>query len=118
MAILAEQVFSETMSPIDRERAARRSNELIEQYLTLQQLRKARKLTQVQLGSRTGKDQVAISHIERRTDMLLSTVRTYVEAMGGTLTLMVQFEDRKPVFLTGLTDEEPKAAPRAAGETP
>ena len=85
MAILAEEVFSKTMSPDDRERAAHRADDLIEQYLTLQQLRKARKLTQVQLGSRTGKDQVAISHIEKRTDMLLSTVRTYVEAMGGTV---------------------------------
>jgi hypothetical protein len=52
-----------------------------------------------------GKDQVQISQIEKRTDILLSTPRRHVEAMGGNLSLVLQFEDRDPVFLAGL--EEP-----------
>jgi hypothetical protein len=63
-----------------------------------------------------GKEQVAISQIEKRTDMLLSTLRGYVEAMGGNLSLVVQFDDREPVFLTGLSDEEPRSRPRRVVE--
>jgi hypothetical protein len=50
-------------------------------------------------------------------DMLLSTLRTHVEAMGGKLNLFVQFEDRPPVYLTGFDDEEPKSAPGHVTET-
>jgi len=72
------------------------------EYLTLRDLRKARKLTQVQLAETLGQKQVSIAKLEKRTDLLLSTLRRYVEAMGGTLDLVVEFPDRPPVHLEGL----------------
>lgn len=72
-------------------------------YLTLQDLRKARELTQVRMAELLGKSQVTIAQLEKRSDVLLSTLRSYVEAMGGKLDLVVQFPDRRPVVLDGLT---------------
>ena len=87
----------------------KRSAELINEYETLQQMRKARALTQKKLAKKLGVAQVAISKLENRSDLLLSTLRSYVEAMGGTLDLIVRFPDRKPVKLAtiGIEDEEP-----------
>lgn len=114
MAIPAGEVFRKVLTPAQRAQADKRGKELVAQYATLQQLRKARELTQVRLAELLGKDQVSISQLEKRTDMLLSTLRGYVEAMGGSLSLVVQFDDREPVFLAGLSDDEPPAAPRSA----
>ena len=41
--------------------------------------------------------QSAVSRIERRTDMYLSTLTHVVAAMGGTLEIIAQFPDRPPV---------------------
>jgi DNA-binding XRE family transcriptional regulator len=112
MAIPADDVFAQLLTPEQRAEADKHGQELLAQYLTLQQLRKARDMTQVALAKTLGKEQVAISQIEKRTDMLLSTLRGYVEAMGGNLSLVVQFDDRNPVFLTGLNDDEPRSWPR------
>lgn len=73
-------------------------------YLTLRDLRKARHLTQAQLAATLGQNQVSIAKLEKRSDLLLSTLRRYVEAMGGRLDLTIQFPDRPPVKLQGLTD--------------
>lgn len=113
MAIPAEDVFRKSMTPEERRRAAQRGAELISEQATLQQLRKARALTQTQLAKVLGKDQVSISQIEKRADMLLSTLRGYVEAMGGKLDLVVAFEGRAPVHLSGLgEDDAAERAPR------
>ena len=44
--------------------------------------------------------------MEKRGDLMLSTLRGYVEAMGGTLSLTVAFPDRAPVSLEGFGDTE------------
>ncbi|MET0481507.1 MAG: XRE family transcriptional regulator [Aestuariivirgaceae bacterium] len=106
MAKKAEDVFRKTMTTQARAAAERRGKELVAEYATLQQLRKARQLTQAQLAQTLGKDQVAISQIEKRADMLLSTLRRYVEAMGGQLDLVIQFKDQKPVHLRGFGDDQ------------
>jgi len=50
---------------------------------------------------------VTIAQMEKRADMLLSTLSSYIAAMGGKLNLVVEFPDRDPVILDGLsTDEE------------
>ena len=61
MAIPAADVFQTAMTVEERVRAASRGEALIAEYTTLQQLRKARALTQVELGRALGKDQVSIS---------------------------------------------------------
>lgn len=76
------------------------------EYLTLKDVRKARELTQVQLAETLGQKQVSIAKLEKRTDLLLSTLRRYIEAMGGKLDLVVEFPDRPPVHLEGLGEAD------------
>ena len=89
------------------------------EILTLQDLRKARELTQVQLAETLGQRQVSIAKLEKRSDLLLSTPRRSVEAMGGTLSLVVEFPDREPVTLGGIgyLDEGNAVSKRARAET-
>jgi transcriptional regulator with XRE-family HTH domain len=70
--------------------------------LTLRELRRARKITQVRLAKVLGITQDSVSRLERRSDVLLSTLRKAVKAMGGNLKLMVEFPDRAPVVLSGV----------------
>jgi transcriptional regulator with XRE-family HTH domain len=87
------------------------------EYPTLRDLRRARDLTRAQLAETLGQKQVSIARLEKRTDLLLSTLRRYVEAMGGTLSLVVAFPDRAPVRLDGLgeVDEPPRRRPEPGG---
>lgn len=74
-------------------------------YMTLKDLRRAQDMTQAHLAKRLGKNQVTIAQMEKRTDLLLSTLRHYVEALGGRLDLVVQFPDQAPVILKQLNGE-------------
>lgn len=56
-------------------------------------LRQAREMTQVALAERLDVPQAAISRMERRTDLLLSTMRGYIEGLGGKLELRAVFPD-------------------------
>ena len=76
---------------------------LIEEEITLRDLRKAHDLTQERMAEALHISQDGVSRIEKRSDFLLSTLRSYVEAMGGKLRLIVEFPDRQPVSLSGLT---------------
>lgn len=99
--------------PADRRaRVEKRGQELIEEYRTLQDLRKARDLTQARLAETLGVKQENISRLEKRSDLLLSTLRSYVRAMGGTLELVAKFPDRRPVVLSSLFEEERPAPKR------
>jgi DNA-binding XRE family transcriptional regulator len=83
MAISADDVFAETMSPELLEASDLRAKELFQEFETLQQLRKARSLTQEHIGQKLGKKQVSIAQLEKRSDFLLSTLKGYVKALGG-----------------------------------
>lgn len=76
---------------------------------TLKDLRQASQQTQQQLAAVLGVGQDTISRLEKRSDMLLSTLRHYVESMGGKLELVAQFPDRPPVVIEHL-GVEPSAA--------
>lgn len=69
---------------------------------TLKDLRLAVEQTQQDLAATLGVGQDTISRLEKRSDMLLSTLRRYVEAMGGTLELVAQFPNRPPVVIDHL----------------
>jgi DNA-binding XRE family transcriptional regulator len=77
---------------------------------TLKDLRIAAKQTQEDLAAALGVGQDTISRLERRSDMLLSTLRHYVESMGGKLELVAQFPDRPPVVIEHLGIEEDAAS--------
>ncbi|WP_166360711.1 XRE family transcriptional regulator [Pseudomonas akapageensis] len=87
-----------------RERIEQRGHELIQEHMTLQQLRKDLKLTQEAMADLLDIKQANVSKVEKRDDMLISTLRSYVEAMGGTLELIARLPDRGPVKLEGFRD--------------
>jgi DNA-binding XRE family transcriptional regulator len=70
---------------------------------TLKDLRQAAQQTQQDLAAALGVGQDTISRLEKRSDMLLSTMRRYVEAMGGSLELVAQFPNRPPVVIDHLS---------------
>jgi DNA-binding XRE family transcriptional regulator len=103
MAIPFDNVIA-SLSLDEQKAIAQRTEELIAEYMTLQDLRKARRLTQEQMAQFLGVRQDSISKLEEQSDLLLSTIRRYVEAMGGKLELRAEFPNRPAVILTGLTD--------------
>lgn len=101
------KTLDQVMKPIPAERRARierRGQELIDQHLTLQQLRRELNLTQEHMAELLATNQANVSKVEARTDMLLSTLRNYVEAMGGTLELVARMPGRDAVKLEGFRD--------------
>jgi predicted XRE-type DNA-binding protein len=80
------------MSPERRARvAARVKMELA--LMPLHRLRQAREMTQTRLAELLNVDQGRISKLEKRADMYISTLRSYVEAMGGVLEIRAVFPD-------------------------
>ena len=107
MAIPVDDILKK-LSPEEQRAIEARSRELIDEYRTLQDLRKARALTQERMAELLGIKQENVSRIEKRTDLLLSTLSSYVAAMGGRLRIVAEFPDRSPVVLSSLGNEEPK----------
>ena len=99
-----------SLSARRRKKIEARATALIGEEMTLQELRRARKLTQVRLAKALGISQDGVSRLEKRSDLLLSTMRKSVEAMGGNLSLVAEFPDRKPVILSGIATVEPDPA--------
>jgi transcriptional regulator with XRE-family HTH domain len=95
------------LSPAQRKKVEARVAELMAEEMTLRELRKARKLTQVRLAKALGVSQDSVSRLEKRSDLLLSTLRKAVQAMGGNLSLVAEFPDQAPVLLSGISDDEP-----------
>jgi transcriptional regulator with XRE-family HTH domain len=87
--------FSElraTMSPEAQARASARAEAMLLE-MQLHEIRKSRKVTQVELAKVMSVEQAAISKLERRDDMYISTLREYVKALGGELKLVASFPD-------------------------
>ncbi|MFQ5974185.1 MAG: helix-turn-helix domain-containing protein [Alphaproteobacteria bacterium] len=90
----------------ERKAVEARAAELIAEEMTLRDLRKALELTQKRVAAKLDINQENLSRLERRSDLLLSTLRGYVEAMGGELRLVAEFPGRPPVILRGLAPLE------------
>jgi len=80
------------MSPEARERSSKKAERLIEE-MPLNELRAARKLTQEKLAENLHVKQAAVSKLERRADMYVSTLREFIAAMGGELEITARFPD-------------------------
>lgn len=102
------EAVMQSLSPERRARIEARAALLIAEEMSLQELRRARKLTQVRMAKTLKVGQESISRLEKRTDLHISTLRHYVEAMGGSLSLVARFPDREPIELTGITTLEKK----------
>jgi transcriptional regulator with XRE-family HTH domain len=92
------------LSPTQRKKVETRAAQLIAEEMTLQQLRQACKLTQQKVARSLRIGQEGVSKIEKRSDLLISTLRDFVKAMGGELSLVVEFPNRKPVILSGIAE--------------
>ena len=96
------------LPPAQRKTVEARATELLAEEMTLRELRKARQLTQVRMAQQLGITQDSVSRLEKRSDLLLSTLRKTVEAMGGKLSLVAEFPDCAPVVLSGLAEDDPR----------
>src|ERR1700690_4568225 len=101
------------LSPAERKRVEDRAAEIIAEEMSLRDLRKARKLTQARLAKTLGITQDSVSRLEKRSDLLLSTLRKTVKAMGGDVRIVAEFPDRAPVLLSDLSeDNRPRKSSR------
>jgi len=100
-----DEIWSK-MTPERKNKIETRAREIIAEEMTLQELRKAHRMTQKNLAETLNVGQDQISRMEKRSDLLLSTLQSYVEAMGGTLKLVAEFPNKKAVILSGISTME------------
>lgn len=87
--------FSELEKKMSRRaqaKAEKRASELLAE-MPIHELRRARELSQERIAEILDTQQANISQIERRTDMYISTLRSYIEAMGGQLLIIAHFPE-------------------------
>lgn len=120
MAKTLEQKMT-SLSPMRRRKVEVRTTELIAEEQSLRDLRRALARTQARMAKDLGIGQEGVSRLEQRSDLLISTLRGYVEALGGSLRLVAEFPNRPPVILHGLagvadcTQAKPRSKGRAGG---
>jgi transcriptional regulator with XRE-family HTH domain len=90
-----------------RHKVEARAAELIAEETTLRDLRRAMGQTQEAMAAKLHMKQENVSRIEQRADMLLSTLAGYVDALGGRLRLVAEFEGRPPVSLSNFASLVP-----------
>ena len=105
MTVSLEEMMA-ALDPERRRRIEERAAEMLAEEMTLRELREARALTQASVAHELGIGQDAVSRLEKRSDLLLSTLRKTVEAMGGSLSLIARFPDRPPVELAGIAERD------------
>jgi transcriptional regulator with XRE-family HTH domain len=99
--------FMRRFSAKERAEIEANARKLAAEMMTFSKLRKARNLTQVEMAKLLGIAQENVSRIEHRSDMLISTMRSYVRAMGGDLRLVALFPDQKSIEVTFSDLQEP-----------
>ena len=105
-----EEVLNQ-LPPERRRQIDERTDELIAEIMSLRDLRKVREQTQEHVAEMLGITQENVSRIEKRRDLLVSTLRRQVEALGGRLSLIAKFPDRPSVELTGIADSDDNESP-------
>lgn len=101
----------EKLNAVQRKKVEYRAAELISEEMSLRDLRKARKLTQARVAKTLGITQDSVSRLEKRSDLLLSTLRKTVKAMGGDVRILAEFPDRAPVLLSELSEDDSPRKP-------
>ncbi len=99
--------FDQLIRDFPPERRARVDAKTVElrAAMPLHELRQARALTQKAIGEALNVNQPAVAKLERRTDMYVSRLRAYIEAMGGSLSIVAQFP-QGDVAITNFADED------------
>lgn len=80
------------MPPNARTRSQERAEELL-RVMSLNELRRARRVTQGTLASAMQTSQSEVSKLEQRTDAFISTLQNYVRGLGGELDIVARFPD-------------------------
>lgn len=103
---MANKKFSELRDkmPLERRNRIQRQYEQMMAEMPLQKLRAARQLTQENLATLLEVNQSEVSKIEHRADMYVSTLASYVKAMGGSLEIRAVFPDGGAVRITQFED--------------
>ena len=104
MAVSLDE-FIGSLPNAERAAIAARADELRAEVATLKELRALSGKAQTEVARTLGIKQPSVSKIERQTDLYLSTLRSYVEAIGGELELVVKLPDRAPVRLDKLSGD-------------
>ncbi len=91
--MISHNDYKKNLTPEQRSKVDELARKLIAEEKTLREIRKAREYSQVTLAEVLGMNQGDLSKLERRSDAYLSTIRRYIEAMGGTLELIATFPD-------------------------
>jgi transcriptional regulator with XRE-family HTH domain len=91
------------LSPERRRKITTRANEIMAEEMTLREVRKAVDRTQIQVAKVLGINQDGVSRLEQRADLLLSTLRSYLKAIGGELKLVVKLPNQRTVILSGIS---------------
>lgn len=86
-------------NPKGLERYEEALQEIRAHQVSLAEIRRAKSYTQETIGELLNMDQSEVSRLEKRSDMLLSTLRKFIEAAGGELELIATFPDQQPVRL-------------------
>ena len=92
-----------------RQKVDARAKEILSEEMSLQELRKAKQQSQQKLAEKLNVKQAEISKIEHRTDMYVSTLRDYIEAMGGTLEITASFPNSPSIKINQFEAEEPES---------
>jgi predicted transcriptional regulator len=87
-------------SPARRARVAAKAA-VMREAMTLEELRKARSLSQEEVAESLTVNQPAVAKLEKRTDMHVSNLRRYIEALGGTLEITAHF-DKTTVIISNI----------------
>jgi DNA-binding XRE family transcriptional regulator len=90
------------MSPEAQQAAKAKTTQMLRE-MPLQELRRARQLSQQHMAELLATKQANLSRIERRTDMYISTLRNYIQAMGGKLDIIARFPDGE-VYINQFSD--------------
>ena len=100
------------MSAKAKAASAAERRRLVEE-MSLHQLRKARELTQTKIAEELHMGQGDVSKLERRTDMYVSTLASYLQAVGADLEIRAVFPDGRAVKITRFLDERARVAESA-----
>jgi len=111
MEVVMPRMLNEVIASLpeaERAKVEARARELIAEEMSLQDLRKAIGKTQTAIAKRLKVGQDAVSKLETRSDMYISTLRSVLEAMGGELELIARFPDWPPIRLKELGAASPR----------
>jgi DNA-binding XRE family transcriptional regulator len=90
--------------PKDEQAAIQSQNDTLKrEYMALQEIRKAMSLTQKDVAAKLHIAQDGVSRIEKRSDLMISTLRKYIEAMGGELNIIAELPNLPPIHISAFS---------------